>query len=150
MHDTSAFLPHFYERVAAFMPRCPMYFKLQNYYSKSTGLINVQWFLTNKRELFKHYINYDLSLALTYKSSILPDRASLIDKFPDLPVYINEDSNFCFIDGRIPIGDYFNITHTTHRDKIYNEDERYVVIYDAIGYIKYQKNDSPENWRITL
>ncbi len=150
MHDTSAFLPHFYEYVSKFLPSCPMYYKLQRYFAKSTGLINVQWFLRNKTELFKHFINYDISLALKYKSAELPERANLIDKFPDLPVYINEDSNFSFINGKYPIGDYFNVQSKIYTAKIYNEEDRYVNEYIELGLLKYQKNYNAVEWKITL
>ncbi len=149
-HDTITFLPHFYERIKTYLSRCPVYIKLHQKWSKSSGLINIQWFIKNKSELFEHFINYDLSLALQYKSGILPNRASLIDKFPDLPLHINEDSNFCFINGETPIGEYFNVISNMYSAKIYNGEERYVNEFIEPGVLKYQKNHNIVEWKITL
>lgn len=150
IHDTSAFLPHFWERIQTYTDKCPMYFRLEQFHSKSTGLLNTKWFLENKTKLLERFINYDINLAIQYKKAELPIRAELIAEFPDLPLYINEDSIFCFINGRQPIGEYFCKNPRHYYDKIYNDDIRRVNVYEEPGLIKYQKNWGESDWTLML
>jgi len=147
-HDTASFQPQFWENINNC--ECNDYIKLQEYYSKNTGLINIEWFIFNKKELFKYFINYDPSKLMGYKTGINVHNEQLIlSKFKNLPKYLNEDSIFLF-ENEKPMGNYFKNEIKSYIENVY-EMPRLVTEYNNPGVNKYQKNwKGDSTWKINL
>ena len=151
-HDTSCFIENFWKKINTYTQNCESYIKLQNLYTKNIGLINVDWFIKNKKELFSYYINYDKSLIMDYKSANFPNKDFIYSKFKNLPRWLNEDAMFLYTDDFEPMGDYFkNNNLETFKKQIYSNTERLGTIYNEPGVIKFQANwGQSDNWNLEL
>lgn len=153
LHDTCCFLPTFWKNIINYSYFCDMYVKLQNYTAKTIGLINVRWFVENKKEMLKYFINYDIEKVLLYKDGSFPNETLIRRIFGNLPLHLNEDAIFFFTDDYVPIGDYFQ-NDCLHEEfnYIYSNELRLILRYENPGIIKHQKNwgHTPNKWNITL
>ena len=147
MHDTCLFKDFFWDKIVNYSKDCNEYIKLENIWTKNIGLFNVNWFIENKKDLFKHFINYDKELALTYKKGDFPNKDFIYYSFNCLlPEFLCEDSVFSFErnneNGYIdPIGTTFkNDDKPRYFVSMYNQDQRLATEYNEPGIIKYQKN----------
>ena len=140
IHDTALFMDSFWEKINVYSSSCETYLKLENVGSKNIGLLNVDWFIENKKELFSYYINTDKSLALKYKDGDFPNKDLIYSKFNNLPKWLNEDCFFIFENFK-PTGESFkNPNKKVYIDKRYSHEDRRASEYEEPGIIKYQKN----------
>jgi beta-1,4-mannosyl-glycoprotein beta-1,4-N-acetylglucosaminyltransferase len=153
-HDTVVFLESFWKRLQYHSLNCNKYIKLQLCGSKSSGLFNVDWFLTNKKELLSYFANTEKSLLWNYKTSENIPRKDLIQSlFSNLSEYLNEDSVFDFGPNYQPIGDVFQNTIHRYLVKQYSDQERLANVYEDPGLIKFQANydlAAHGGWKLTL
>ncbi len=138
-HDTSEFLPYFWIKINLLKKECNDYIKSKNFLTQNIGLINTEWFLQNKKELFSYFINFDTNLKLQYKNSDFPNKQEIYDKFgkDKLPPYFGEDALFSF-ENHNPVGKYLDSDSgfIQYRINKYNK-ERNAVVYIGFGIIKY-------------
>jgi len=144
-HDTVEFLEDFWEKINIYSNSCDRYIKLDELGSKNMGLINVNWFIENKKELFSYFINYDENLKLNYKMASypneIPNKDLIYSKFNNLPQWLNEDCVFLFTHHHLPIGPVFNnYGIEQYYTNIYNSNERLASVYKEPGLIKYNIN----------
>ena len=154
MHDTCIFLNCFWDNILLSSNQCDSYVKLTNYYSVSTGLLNVNWFIQNKKELFSYFINYDKELILAYKASNYPNNNLIYSKFTNLPQYLGEDSIFVFNDF-VPVGDFFNFVDRVPSFimRVYSNEERkgHMLLPGIIKFNKNWKGGEPDfKWNLNL
>jgi len=156
-HDTVEFLEDFWVKINAYSNNCDRYIKLDELGSKNMGLINVKWFIENKKELFSYFINYDESLKLNYKMASypneIPNKDLIYSKFNNLPQWLNEDCVFLFTEYHHPIGDVFqNYGIEQYYTNIYNGNERLASVYKEPGLIKYNINHGKAKvrWEMNL
>lgn len=155
-HDTSQFMDCFFTKINHYARICDSYIKLQNAFSKNMGLFQCEWFVANKKELFRHFVNYDAHLILDYKTGEIPNKDYICSQFKNVPRWLNEDCMFLFTENHVPQGYYFiNLEPTVYKDKIYTDEERIATVYMEPGIIKYQKNcvlePNPDYiWDLTL
>jgi hypothetical protein len=151
-HDTTCFIENFWEKIKNYSQKCESYIKLQDGATKNIGLINVDWFIKHKKELFSYYINYDKSLKIDYKSANFPNKDFIYSKFKNLPRWLNEDSVFLFDDNFEPMGDFFKNDHLHQFIKpIYNNSHRLGTVYNEPGIIKFQANwGQSDTWNLEL
>ena len=151
IHDTACFLEHFWEKINTYSKICNSYIKLQQESSKNIGLINVNWFIENKKELFSYYINYDKNLVVKYKAGEFPNKDLIYSKFNNLPRWLNEDCLFIYTTNFGPTGNYFINNHkNTYKQKKYSDEERLATVYNEPGIIKFQKNWGQGGWNLQL
>jgi len=152
--DTTSFCEDFGYNIQTYAEGCNSYIKLLNKFTKNIGLFNVSWFLTNKTELMRYFINYDKSLIIAYKSSNFVNKDIIYSKFKNLGEYLGEDSLFEFDGTRgDPLGPVFpNKLIPCYLEKVYSKEDRLVTVYKQPGILKYQKNWSQANmvWNISL
>ena len=150
-HDTTCFMDCFWEKILNYSINCNEYIKLQNIATKNIGLLNVEWFIYNKKELFSYYINYDKSLLLEYKDGSFPNKDIIYSKFNNLPRWLNEDCLFLF-DNYEPLGMVFdNAEIPTYIIKKYTDTDRMASEYNEPGIIKYQANwGQGGSWNLEL
>jgi len=150
IHDTAHFLNHFWNSLSPYYYIVQEYVKLCNKCSKNIGLFNVSWFLKNKKELFSYFINYDKTLAYSYKNGDFINKEFIYSKYNNLPYNLNEDSMFLF-NNTEPIGNFFINETETYSEKIYNDEPRLITIYKNPGIAKFQKNWGQNNvWNLSL
>lgn len=150
IHDTCKFMPSFWRKIRDYARTCETYIKLESIGSKNIGLINVEWFLNNKKELFSYYINYDKSLAMLYKDGDFPNKDFIYKRFNNLAKWLNEDCLFIF-DNFNPIGQVFNNPmKKSYIEKTYSKEDRKATEYLEPGIIKYQKNWGQAPWNLDL
>jgi len=156
-HDTVEFLEDFWEKINTYSNSCDTYIKLDELGSKNMGLINVNWFIENKKELFSYFINYDENLKLNYKMAShpneIPNKDLIYSKFNNLPQWLNEDCVFLFTPHHLPIGDVFNNDIIEqYYINIYNGNERLASVYKEPGLIKYNINHGKAKvrWEMNL
>lgn len=156
-HDTVEFLEDFWDKINTYSNNCDKYIKLDEFGSKNMGLINVKYFIENKKELFSYFINYDKNLKINYKSdeppNDIPKRDIIYSKFNNLPRWLNEDCVFLFTEHHNPIGDVFdNKNIEQYYIKIYNGNERLASVYKEPGLIKYNINHGKAKvkWEMNL
>jgi hypothetical protein len=157
IHDTCLFMDCFWDKIVKYAEKCDEYIKLEVAFTKNIGLLNVDWFIKNKKELFKYFINYDKSLALDYKTNKYPNKKLIYDTFDNLlPEYISEDSIFSFKRNDygfvVPVGIFFeNKNKLVYEVKLYNSNDcRLATEYNEPGFIKYQKNYNGNNHSLEL
>lgn len=151
IHDTCLVEKHFWREICMHAENCPRYIKLEAVGSKNIGLLNVDWFIREKRELFRYYINYNKDLRMQYKSAEFPNRDAIYNRFNNLPRWLNEDCIFiCEPPHFTPVGDVFINEKHQYMTKIYSNEERLATLYKNIGLIKFQKNWGDPNWKLTL
>jgi hypothetical protein len=140
IHDTALFMDFFYQKINTYLNECKSYIKLCDFSTKNIGLFNVEWFISNKKNLFSYYINYDKSLVLQYKDGDLPNKNLIYNNFNNLGRWLNEDALFLF-NNYIPLGNSFkNSDIKSYMEKKYSDEYRLGSLYNEPGIIKYQKN----------
>jgi hypothetical protein len=152
IHDTSVFMESFWEKIKNYAINCQTYIKLEEIHSKNIGLINIEWFLRkqNKKELFKHFINYDKSLVYKYKEAEFPNKDFIFKNFKNLPQFLNEDCMFLFYNFT-PVGEFFKNDIHKEIGKVYSSEDRLITIYQEPGIIKFQKNwGMTDDWNLDL
>jgi len=150
-HDTTFLMDHFWEKIINYSQNCDSYIKLQEISSKNIGLINVEWFIKNKKELFSYYINYNKSLLLEYKSANFPNKELIYSNFKNLPKWLNEDAIFSFTENFEPTGDFFKNNILLFKQAVYNNTERLGTVYNEPGIIKFQANwGQCDDWNLQL
>lgn len=150
--DTTEFLPHFWEKITQAARDCDTYIKIEHKYSKNIGFFNTKWFLDNKSDLMKHYVNYDRSLILQYKDGSFPNKDEIYAKFKGLAEFLNEDCMFMHTPSFDPLGRVFqNNSKPRFLVKKYSDEDRLATVYENPGIIKYQKNwGQGGGWKLTL
>ena len=150
-HDTSEFLPEFWKNIQNYS-NTKQYVKLEYISSKNIGLLNVKWFLENRKELFSYYINYDKSRRLEYKSGEFKNKDFIYSKYNNLARWLNEDCIFLFENNTNPLGDFFpDKGKPQYMEKKYSNEERLATVYKEPGLILYQKNyGQSSQWILTL
>jgi beta-1,4-mannosyl-glycoprotein beta-1,4-N-acetylglucosaminyltransferase len=154
--DTVVFLESFWKNIERHTMNCPKYIKIEKQFSKSIGLINIDWFLKNKRELFRYLVNTDKSLVYNIKSSKnFPREETIRSLFPNFNhKWMNEDLMFDLGPGEEPLGDVFQNTVDRYLTKQYSDQERLANVYQDPGLIKFQVNHDVPNlgkeWIFTL
>jgi hypothetical protein len=152
-HDSTEFKDWFWENINNnYLMRCCDYIKLENILTKNIGLFNVKWFLINKTELLRHFINYDIKLVLNYKEGNFPNKLFIKNIFINIGELLCEDSLFVFDDNHKPLGKVFkNNFKEIFFVRKYSDSERRATVYNEPGIIKYQKNwGQSKRWDITL
>jgi hypothetical protein len=150
VHDTCTFTELFWKNIQTFTDKCNMYIKIEYISSKNIGLLNVDWFLENKSELFSYYINYDKNLRMLYKNANFPNRDEIYSKFNNLARWLNEDCMFIFDPNFTPLGEFFQNTIRQYMTPIYSNEPRMAFVYDMPGLIKYHRNWGDPNWKLSL
>ena len=149
IHDTCILLEHFWTTLHTYVEKCNKYIKLEHVSSKNIGLLNVKWFLEEKKELFSYYINYDKALQMKYKNGEFPNKDIIYQKFTNLRRWLNEDCIFSYEPPHIPLGDIFNNQPVQYMTKIYSDEPRLATEYKELGLIKFQRNWGGP-WKLTL
>jgi len=139
----------FIENISKYITNCATYVKLTEYSSKNMGLFNVEWFLSNKTDLFSYYINYDKSKKMNRKDGNFDNKDLIYSKFNNLPRWLNEDCMFLYTLEHISIGTVFNTDMLEEYKEHTYEGLRLAVVYKNPGIIKYQKNFQGF-WDLTL
>ena len=143
IHDTAEFLENFMDIINASIPDCTSCKRAVNGFSQSTGLINTQWFITNRKKVFSYLINYDHSLKDHLKHGKSLDKLES-EEFKTLTKSLNirndnynEDYFFEFIDNN-HIGPYFadNIEETKISKK-YSSNNRMSIYNYKLGIVKH-------------
>jgi hypothetical protein len=151
IHDTSIFMDYFWEKINNYAGSCTSYIKLLPSYTKNIGLLNVEWFILNKKDLFNYFINYDKTLVLKYKVGDFPNKDIIYNRFSNIPRDLYEDCFFDFDETYSPIGSHFeNNNNSVYYEKKYSDKERLATEYLEPGIIKYQMNWHPGNWSLHL
>lgn len=151
-HDTAEFLDTFWENIQKYA-NTSQYVKLEHISSKNMGILNVKWFIKNRKELLSYYINYDKNLKLKYKAGEFPNENFIYSKYNNIARWLNEDCIFLFENNQNPLGDVFPDKGKKEQFiKKYSEDERLATTYTEPGIILYQKNHvhSKGGWHLTL
>lgn len=149
IHDTCIVLEHFWTTLYTYVNKCETYIKLNDRGSKNIGLLNVKWFIAEKKELFSYYINYDKALQMQYKSGDFPNRDAIYKKYNNLPRWLNEDCIFLCKPQHIPLGDIFSNKPLQYMTHIYSDEQRLATEYRELGLIKFQRNWGGQ-WKLTL
>jgi beta-1,4-mannosyl-glycoprotein beta-1,4-N-acetylglucosaminyltransferase len=153
-HDTVVFLEQFWKRLQYHSLHCDSYIKLQQHASKTSGFLNVDWFIKNKKDFFSYFANTDKSLCWNYKTSEnIPRENTIRSLFPKINEYLNEDMIFEYANKYQPIGDVFQNTINQYLVKQYGDTERLANVYEDPGLIKFQANydlAACGGWRLLL
>ena len=138
-HDTVEFLEGFWETINTKALHCTSYTKSLPMYTQNIGLINVQWFLSTKKDMFSDFKNTDVSLKYKYKASEFPNESEIRGKYKGLPPkYLGEDAMFWFDEEGNPIGEYFQeFADDEQIIEKYSKEKRNAVLYKSLRLIKY-------------
>jgi hypothetical protein len=107
-HDTSVLLHDFWKNIHCVAGECNTFIKIEPFFSKNTGLLNIEWFIENKTELLNEITNYDINLKADMKSGEFPNKEIVRLKYEGLPPNLTEDCIFMFDNNKQPEGKCWN------------------------------------------
>jgi hypothetical protein len=139
VHDTVEFMEGFWGTMLDHATRCTSFIKSVPMYTQNIGLINVQWFLENKKNMFAAFMNTDLSWKANYKASEYKNGEIIRQIFRGLPPeYLGEDAMFWFDEKGNPVGEYFQGAADEHYIiQKYSGEARNAAVYNTMRVIKY-------------